>query len=481
MGCILPALINYSRLILKISYKFYRLLRNFLITKGIMKMKPGRKFIALCTILIVIHSSCNDNYQQTTDWPQYLGPHRNGISDQKGILRTWPEKGPKVFWTVNLGTGFGGAIARDGKVYVLDRDDEVGDYIRCYDISNEKELWNYGYSAPGSVRFHGSRGIPTLDGDLIYSCGHNGDLYCIDINTHQPVWNKNVWKDFGGTDLPTWAIVQCPLVHNDLLIIASQAPEAGVVAYNKLTGDVVWKTPPLGNIGYVSPAIVKVGDEDHVVMITAASRGSYGESTSASRVVGIDPARGSVLWEYTNWQCSIPVPGALDAGEGRALITGGYQEGSAMIKIEKEGEGKYNVTELYKNPDFGSHTQPPVLYNGFLYTQFSTNNRKDGMVCMSLDGHIKWKTRRSPAFDKGGIIAADGMLISTDGSTKLYLIEPDSTAFKPVASAELLAAKPGDDNEAARFATQNWAPLAVAEGKLLIRDQSRLLCVQIVE
>jgi len=446
-----------------------------------MKIRFKRISILFIIISSVLASRCSKDPQDTTDWPQYLGPHRNSISDQKGLLRSWPEKGPKVLWTAGLGTGFGGAVIRDGKVYVLDRDDEVGDYIRCYDLANGKELWNYGYSAPGRVRFHGSRGMPALDGNYIYSCGHNGDLYCIDINTHKPVWNKNVWKDFGGTELPTWAIVQCPLVYNDLLIVASQAPEAGVVAYNKLTGNVVWNTPPLGNIGYVSPAIIKAGDEDHVVMITAASRGAFGESTSSSRVVGIDPVNGSILWEYTGWQCSIPVPGAVDAGEGRALITGGYQEGSVMLKIEKTEDGKYTVTELYKNPDFGAHTQPPVLYNGYFYTQFSTNNKKEGLVCMSIDGQVKWRTRRSPAFDKGGIIAADGLLICTDGSTKLYLVEPDPSAFKPVASAELLVANPGDENEAARFATQNWAPLALAEGRLLIRDQSRLLCVQVVK
>ena len=98
-------------------------------------------------------------------------------------------------------------------------------------------------------------------------------MYCIDINTHKPVWNKNVWKDFGGGEIPTWAITQCPLVYGDLLIVASQAPQAGVVAYEKLTGDVKWKTPSLGPVGYVSPAMVKVGGEDHVVMITASGGG----------------------------------------------------------------------------------------------------------------------------------------------------------------------------------------------------------------
>ena len=81
----------------------------------------------------------------------------------------------------------------------------------------------------------------------------------------------------------------------------------------------------------------------------------------------------------------------------RMLITGGYEAGAAMIKVEKKADGTYGVTELYKNADFGAHTQPPVLYNGYFYAQYTTNERKDGLVCMSIDGQIKWKTGKSPA------------------------------------------------------------------------------------
>jgi outer membrane protein assembly factor BamB len=210
-------------------------------------------------------------------------------------------------------------------------------------------------------------------------------------------------------------------------------------------------------------------------MITASA--GRGESASGGKVIGIDPLTGKILWEYTNWQCGIPVPGAVDAGGSRILITGGYEAGAAMIKVEKKTDGTYSVTELYKNKDFGSHTQSPVLYNGNFYAQYSTNERKDGLVCMSIDGQVKWKTGRAPLFDKGGMILADGLLISTDGASKLYLIEPDPSAFKPIATAELLKADAGDQ----RFPTQNWAPLALSNGKLLIRDQSRLMCVKVAK
>ena len=397
------------------------------------------------------------------DWPQYLGPNGNSISAQKGILRSWPQNGPEVLWTVTVGRGFGGPVVKEGKVYLLDRDDQVGDNLRCLDLSNGKELWNFAYDASGSVMYPGSRSVPIIDGNNIYSCGHNGDVYCINIDTHKPVWNKNVWKDFGGDRIPRWAITQNPLINGDLLILASQTPQTGVVAYEKLTGKVKWTTPSLGPVGYVSPAIVKVSGQDQVVMITA----SAGRRGGSGKVVGIDPLTGKILWEYGNWQCPIPVPSAVDAGDGRVLITGGYEAGAAMIKIEKKADGSYSATELYKTIEFGAHTQPPILYNGYFYVQYSTNERKDGMVCMSIDGQIKWKTKRTPLFDKGSMILADGLILSTDGQTDLYLIEPDPNAFKPLATAELLKGK------------QNWAPIALADGKLLIRDQTQLKCVKV--
>ena len=114
------------------------------------------------------------------DWPQYFGPHRNGTSDQKGLLRTWPANGPAVLWTVPVGKGFGGPVVTDGKVYLLDRDDKVGDTLRCLDLSTGKELWQFAYDAPGTAMFPGPRSVPTVDGNHVYSCGRNGDLYCIE-------------------------------------------------------------------------------------------------------------------------------------------------------------------------------------------------------------------------------------------------------------------------------------------------------------
>ena len=124
---------------------------------------------------------------------------------------------------------------------------------------------------------------------------------------------------------------------------------------------------------------------------------------------------------------------------------------------------------MFKNIDFGSHTQPPILYKDHYYAQYTINERSDGMVCMSMDGQLKWKTGEEPAFVRGGAILVDDLLLSTDGNKMLYLIQPDPTGFKPLASAELLEEG------------TNWAPLALADGKLFIRDQKNLKCLAVAQ
>ena len=435
---------------------------------------------------------------QAQDWPQFLGPDRNSTSPQKNLLRSWPEEGPEVLWTIPVGIGYGGPVVKDGKIYLLDRIDSIGDNLRCFDLNSGEELWNFGYECPGSVMFPGSRSVPIVDGNLVYSCGPYGDLYCIDVDTHQPLWNHNVWTDFGGISgvgkeagfdgsggrgkFPTWAISQCPLVYGDLLILASQAPEAGLVAYDKKTGELKWKSPPLGEVGYVSPSVVNIDGAAHVVMVTASGGGRGGNPVVPGKIVGMDPHSGKVFWEYADWICRIPIPSAVDAGENRVLVVGGYELGAVMIRVEKDEDGNYKTTELFKTEEFGDQTKPPIFYKGYFYAQFGTNNKRDGLICMSMDGEIMWKTKRDPDFNKGSMILADGLILATDGARTLYLIDPDPEGFEPLASAELLGDAQGSEDPAAtRSGTQNWAPIALAEGKLLIRDRGQLKCVVVAE
>ena len=410
-----------------------------------------RKDIARIGLLVLILSSIG----LASDWPQYLGPGRNAVSTETGIKRSWPQSGPDVLWTIPLGEGFGGAAVSEGKVYVLDREGEKGDILRSFDLITGKQDWTYAYDAPGMLSHGGSRAVPTVEGNYIYACGSFGHFHCVDKRTHKSVWAMNVWSDYSSEDLPRWGIAQNPLVYGDLLILASQTQKAGVVAFDKLTGEKKWETPALpGKAGYVSPKIVRIAGEDHVVMVSANGA-----------VVGMEPQTGKQLWSYAGWQCKIPVPNVTEIGDGRLFITGGYEAGSAMFKVEKKS-GSFTVNELFKNEQFGTHVHPAILHNGHLYGHCSTNETRDGLMCMSVDGKVMWNTGRNPLFDKGGFILVDGLFLSVDGNKGwLYLIEPNPEGFKELAKAKLL-----DTNSC-------WAPLALSDGKLLIRDQKQMKCV----
>ena len=396
-----------------------------------------------------------------SDWPQYLGPDRNAVSSEKGLLRTWPAEGPKVLWTIPLGEGFGAAAIVEGKVYVYDRVEDNTNILRCLDLMTGKEEWTFSNEAPGSVSFDGTRSVPTIDGDKIYICGTFGNLFCVDRNTHKALWHKNIWIDFGGTDYPKWAIAQNPLIYKNMVIIASQTEQAGVVAYDKENGNIIWKTPKLpGEVGYVSPAIVKISGEDHLTMITASSR----DGSTRGVVLGYNPKDGTLLWSYEGWQCGIPIPNVTETGNNQLFVTGGYNAGSVLIQVDKNGDS-YAVKEIMRSKEFISHVHPAVLYKGYVYTQNSDNSTQDGFGCMDLKSNIKWKTKRKPGFDKGGYILVDDMIISSDGEKMLYLIEPTPEEFKVLAQAELLDTK------------QSWGPLALSDGKLIIRDQKQMKCV----
>ncbi len=392
-----------------------------------------------------------------SDWPQYLGPDRNAVSSEKGLLRSWAAEGPKVLWTVPLGEGFGGAAISKGKVYVYDRIDDKTNILRCLDLVTGKEEWQFSHDAPGSVSNDGTRSTPTIDGNRIYICDLFGNFYCLDINTHQPLWNKNIWTDFDGGNFPTWAIAQNPLIYRNMVIVASQTKEAGLVAYDKENGNIIWKTPILpGEVCYVSPSILKISGEDHLTMITASSR----DGSVKGAVLGYNPANGTLLWTYNGWQCGIPVPNATQISNNQIFITGGYNAGSVLLQIDKNGD-TYKANEVLTTKEFISHVHPAILYKGHLYSHCSDNSTKDGLCCMDLSGNIKWKTKRKPGFDKGGMILVDDMIISSDGEKTLYLIEPSPEGFKVLAQAELLDTK------------QSWAPLALSDGKLIIRIRSR--------
>ena len=423
-----------------------------------MNVALGKGVSVVCALLVCTVSPA-------ADWPQFGGPNRNNISPEKGLARAWPEGGPKVLWRVPLGPGFASPSVSNGQVYVLDRPDDQKDVLRCYDLAHGNELWNHAYDAPGTPTHTGSRTAPTIDGAFVYTVGIMGHLCCVDVRTHQPVWTRNLVTDFGSAE-PMWGVAQAPSVYKDLVIAAAQAPDAYVVAYDKATGELRWKSPGLGLPGYTTPVVATVAGIDQVIMAGSCSPSGPEKGT----VAGISPIDGSLLWRYDNWQNPIPIPFPVLLPDNRVFITGGYNAGSAMIQLSQR-DGQWTVKELLKTDRCGSQIQQPVLLGECLYMNSNSNEREDGMLCLALDGQVKWKTHGTadlPTFGLGPLLAADGLIYNLDGDKGiLHLIAPSPEGYLELAQAKMLDGK------------EIWAPMALSDGKLLLRSQSELICLDV--
>ena len=391
------------------------------------------------------------------DWPQYGGPDRTNISAEKGLPRTFPADGLKVVWTTEVGAGYGGAAIQDGKVYILDRNAGRGDMLRCLDLETGKDDWSYSYPAPGKVSHDGSRSVPTVDDKYIFTVGCFGQVFCISKQTHKPVWSKNIMKDFGaGVELPMWGYSQSPLLYKDVVIIAPQTKQAGLAALEKATGKERWRSEPVGAAHYVSPIVANIDGVDQAIIVNA-------DGASA-----IDAATGKKLWKYGGWSCKISIPNVTAIGDGRVVITGGYKAGTVMIKVSQV-DGKWQAKELWRSDKINSQMNPALLYKDHLYFNSNSNEASDGLMCVDLDGKILWQTGESPNFERGHTLLVDGMLYIIEGKRgSLHLVELSPDGYKEAGKIEgLLGGK------------EIWGPLSLCGTKLIIRDQSKMLCLDL--
>lgn len=408
---------------------------------------------ALCLLALALALTLAHN-GVAGDWPQYLGPNGDGTSSEKGLARAFPSSGPKVLWTVQLGKGYGGAAVRDGQVFVLDREGREGDILRCLDLESGKESWTFRYAAPGTASHDGSRSTPTVTEQRIFTIGLFGHLHAIDRSTHKAIWKKHLLEDFGGR-LPKWAVSQSPLAYKDLLVVAPQTDAVGLVALDQATGKERWRSGPVGTMAYASPKLVTLAGTDQIVLVTKEG------------ARGVDAGTGQNLWAYEH-PCRIPVPNVSALGNNQLFVTGGYDAGSAIIEVSRQGDS-WQVTEKAKISRIGGHCHPALVRQDHLYVLCNTNERKDGMVCFDFQGRMKWQTERDPYLCKGGsILTADGIMYAVDGTSgELHIAEPSPAGFKSLAKATLLEGR------------EIWAPLALSNGRLLIRDQGQMKCVDL--
>ena len=303
------------------------------------------------------------------DWPWFLGPERNGKAHVPGVSFDWPEGGPAVSWKVAIGSGYGGVAARDGEVFLLDREVGSMDMLRVFDLESGEENWATEYEAPGRLNFPGSRTVPTVLEDYVYTCGGFGHVTCFDRKSHEIVWNINVEELYDG-EMPLFGWSNSPLVVDDLVIVAAMGEFVGLVALDRFTGDEVWITDSVG-YSHSTPTLVDLHGEPQVLFMSTRAQGSGQDQAAAMMVSSFAPGDGSLLWRHSTTLTRLPIPGPVQLDDERLFLTGGYRGGSTLLHVAKDG-GDYAFDEVF-HIDRGAQIHVPILHEDHLYTLVNEN------------------------------------------------------------------------------------------------------------
>ncbi len=416
--------------------------------------------------------------QESFDWPQWQGPDRNAISRERGLLQAWPEKGPPLVWKAKgIGSGMGGVAISKGRIYTTGDSGDASWVFALKEATGEL-IWKAKLGRSGEVGFSvtpsGPRGTPTVDGDRLYIMNQFGELVCYTTEGKE-VWRTDFVKDFGAA-VPTWGYAESVLVDGDKLICSPGAPDAALVALNKMTGKVVWKSDvptrsspgssPGGRGGRGGPNRGPEAGASYASIIPIDFEGvrQYVQFT-AKTLAGFAATTGKVLWQYdpvaANITCSTPI-----YQDGLVFGSSAYDGGGGAVKLSKEADGKIKATEVYFTNHMRNHHGGMIVVDGALYGA-AGGNEGGFLVCLDFKtGQVLWRERQAP---KGSLAMADGRLYLRAESGTMILIEPNREKY----------IERGRFDQPERTREQAWPHPVIANGKLYIRDQDLLLCYDV--
>ena len=404
--------------------------------------RPLALGLLLCTLLLPPILASAD------DWPNWRGPHFDGISRETGLLKSWPAEGPKLAWKVPLTGGYSSMAVADGRLFTQ-TEDQKHEIVLCLDAATGKQLWEYRYPCDYDQhptldqRFKsGPRSTPTVAGDHVYSLGTTGLLHCLEVKTGKPVWSANL-LEMANRKCPEFGYCQSPLVSGDLVFVHPGGQSGNsLAALNKRDGKVVWKGLD-DAIGYSTPTLAEVNGKQQLLHFTA------------SGLVAVTPADGKLLWRYewkTPYDLNVATPIYAD---GQVFISSNYGRGAALLRLKGEGAPE----QVYKNGVMQNHTATSVLYEGHLYG-FSN----DRLRCVELaTGAMKWDQR---GLGRGSLLIADRHLIVLSEQGELILAEAKPDAYAEKARWKALQGP-------------SWNVPVLSGGKLYLRDEKQLLAVEL--
>ncbi len=388
------------------------------------------------------------------DWTNWRGVNFEGKSLTLGIKTDWSNGLEKV-WEVNYlcqdkATASWSSVVVQGNRLIVPGRDSKNDLVFCLNADNGELIWKGSYEAKAETAHGpGSRATPFIDEDKVYTFGRSGDLVCWQLEDGKLLWRKNV-KDEGGIE-PSWGFSTTPLVCENMVIVQGGG-KALVIAYDKLTGKVLWKSME-GEVGYSAAITMNIEDEIQLLIY-------HGKGLSC-----LNPTDGKVRWTVP-WLTEYGVNATTPIVCSDIVYhSSGYGMGCEAIKVSKDG---YSV--LWKSDVAEAEHSDPILIDGYIYGYSGASNRNVGQFkCVELlTGKEMWSTDQ---IGQGTTTFADGYLICQDLKGNIYLVKPETSSFKKI--GEIKSAIPDVKNLA-------WTVPVVANGKLYLRYMQQLVSYKLV-
>jgi outer membrane protein assembly factor BamB len=389
-------------------------------------------------------------------WTQWRGPNRDGKSTETGLLKSWPEGGPKMLWSVQgLGDGYSSISISNGLIYTVGKFKNEGK-IFAIDLDGDKK-WETKYGKEWTKSVPGVRGTPTVDGDRLYFISGVGVVYCFDAENGDIKWQVNAFED-SNAEYSKWGIAESALIDSEKIFFTPGGQKATMVALDKFTGQTIWTSKSIEDeASYCSPIIVERGGKRIVVNMTA------------SNIIGVHADTGQLLWQYDveeyiedNREIHASTPVYSD---GCIFVTSGYDMGGVQLRISEDGT---SVSKVWSTQVLDNHHGGVVLVDGYLYGSNWRGNPKGDWVCLDWEtGEVKFETKWNER--KGSIIYADGMLYCYDEKNGIVgLVKATPEKFEVISSFEV---ELGED--------EHWAHPVILNGRLYIRHGEALMAYDI--
>ncbi|MHC4330416.1 MAG: PQQ-binding-like beta-propeller repeat protein [Planctomycetota bacterium] len=386
------------------------------------------------------------------DNPRFRGPAGDGFFPETGLLKKWPEGGPKLAWSVTgLGQGFSSAAVVDGTVYVTGMDNQKQGYLFAFNLDGSSK-WKAAYGpemGKTGPAVAGTRSTPTVNGDRIFVMSSFAQLYTIEPKQGQVLRSVDLLERSGAKQAK-FGFAECVLVDDKKIICTPGGPDASLMALNRDTGKTIWQTKGLSQqSAYCSARLIHHGDQR--LIVTLVEKG----------IVAIDPETGKVLWhhEQRNRYGVRPCPPLY--ADGRIYFCAGGGSGGIQLALADDG---LSVTPKWTDKTLDPQMHGVVLVDGCIYGTAQSANK--GLVCLDWKtGKVMWN---APAVKMAAVVCADGMLYVYGQDGTMRLVKPSPEAFKSVSE---FTVSEGTD--------QHWAHPTIANGRLYIRHGDALMAYDI--